>query len=299
MLALRSSGPARLAHPQAVVRSIDGAGLAQRSVHWTETGRAYNPEEEGAPNPTRWRSTSDVTANSGVQRITITVFRVPLVGSPTGAEGPTGPKGPTGRTGATGLQGPTGDEGPACPEDPTGAEYPTGAAGLCPTGDAVKAEIRLVGNVVYVKGGVRALRWMALGVTHAEALKYAGRWISMPKWRDPLKWHGPPEEVTLAQLVNFDPASGYGADFYAEVKPAAGGTQVFEFWDNEQTMDPYTLTTLTGGKPLPTAVNIDDDIEVPGPDGYYSSSGNFSGWNEPVHVTAPKHSVPLATVRKS
>jgi len=57
------------------------------------------------------------------------------------------------------------------------------------------------------------------------------------------------------------------------------------------------LTTLTGDKPLPTAVNIDDDIVEPGPDGYYSSSGNFSGWNEPVHVVAPKHAVPLATVR--
>jgi hypothetical protein len=286
-LALRSSGPGLpvgLAHPQAVVRSIDAAARAQKSVHWTETGRADEPEGWYGLSPTQWRSTSDVTANSGVQRITISFFPQPLVGLPTGAEGPTGPKGPTGATGMLG---------------PTGAGYPTGAAGLRPTGDAAKAEIRLVGDVVYVKGNVRALRWMALGVTHAQALRYAGRWISMPKWRDPLKWHAPAEAVTLAQLVHFDPASMYGVDFYAAATPASDGTQVLEFWDSEMTMDPYTLTTLTGDKPLPTAVNIDDDIVEPGPDGYYSSSGNFSRWNGPVHVIAPKHAVPLATVRKT
>src|SRR5947209_3531406 len=62
-LALRSSGPS----PQSVLGSSVDAALGQRSVHWTEA--------EGDTMMGQWRVTSDVTADSGVQRLTIPHLR--------------------------------------------------------------------------------------------------------------------------------------------------------------------------------------------------------------------------------
>jgi len=264
-LALRSSGPSpaketsptkaiAVRHSQAVVRSIDAATRAQTSAQWTSAGYDHY-EVTGS----KWRSTSDVTANSGVQRITITRLRV----HPKDRKGPNG---------------------------------------FRPTGTA-KAEIRLVGDAFYVSGNVTALEWMALHMTHAQALRYAGRWISVPKRHDPLTGLAS-EELTLTQIVDYiDPAADFGTGFLAwrEV-PAPQGTQILQFLDSDETMDPITLTTLTGGKPLPVA---DEGSGVTsgecrgGESCPYAFSNHFSRWNEPVHVTAPKHAVPLATVRRS
>jgi hypothetical protein len=256
-LALHSSAAAAaspLRYPRTVVRSIDAAALGQKSVRWTEKGGESNSMEGLGPTGKtgttvpHWRSTSDVTANSGVKRITITHFR----------------------------------------------------------GGVGTAEIRLVGNLVYVKGNVRALEWMALDVTHAQALRYAERWISIPKWQDRRSTYLS-EELTLADLVDNEanPARYYGAfahlpDYvYLAATRESDGTR-FVTWDDEGSEDPSVSSTLsarTGGEPLPIAATNDDNGEEAGQ--YYSdwSSGRFSRWNEPMHVTAPKHAVPIATVR--
>ena len=64
---LRSSGASPLTGPQGVLASTVAAALAQHSVHWTEAG---GEDMRGS-----FRSTSDVTADSGVQRLTITPGR--------------------------------------------------------------------------------------------------------------------------------------------------------------------------------------------------------------------------------
>src|SRR5579871_5059039 len=159
---LGSSQPAAavtLPDPPAVGRSIVAAALGQQSVHWTSAG-----SDSGMASPgRRWRTTSDVTANAGVQRITITYLR-------------------------------------------RGGAFWNGRAWVMPPrGGPVKAAIRLVGDAVYVMGNVAALERMALGLTHAQAVRYAGRWISIPKWRDPLTGHAPliklPAELTLGAIV--------------------------------------------------------------------------------------------------
>lgn len=259
-LALRSSAPppgrtTRVRDAQGLVKAIDAKALAQGSVHWTDAGSVddYSAQE-------KWRSTSDVTTNSGVQRITISRFRSPM------------------------------------------AEHlrPTGRAGLPAKGDAARVEIRLVGDALYLKGNVAALEWMALDLSHAQAMRYAGRWISLPKWRDPLGRVA--EDLTLAQMVDLlDPARDFGSDFLAwRRSPAPDGTQVLSFDDFDETMDGYTLTTLTGSKPLPVALDgsgINDGDCRGGEACPYAFSHHFSRWNEPVHVIAPKHAVPIATVR--
>lgn len=65
-LALRSSGPpgaSPVTGPQAVLGSMVAAALGQHAVHWTEAG---GEDMRGS-----FRLTSDVTADSGVERLTI------------------------------------------------------------------------------------------------------------------------------------------------------------------------------------------------------------------------------------
>jgi hypothetical protein len=245
-LALRSSEPAAaspLAHPRDVIRSIDAATLGQKSVRWTEKAGSNDPL-----GLRQWRSTSDVTADSGVQRITIPHFR-----------------GGTGR-----------------------------------------AEIRLVGNGVYVKGNAIALEWMALRVTQTQALRYAGRWISIPKWHDPLAEYS--EHLTLAALVDdeLQPASTLDGwtqlpdNVYLTATTKSDGTQVVEFEDDSGDLThKIDLSAHTGGEPLPIASSELDAGYEGGFDERDWFSGRFSRWNEPVHVIAPKHAVPIATVRAS
>jgi hypothetical protein len=260
-LALHSSGAPSaitLRYPREVVKSIDAVALGQTSVRWTENGGSSESDNTFGIGPTgktgptagytgpHWRSTSDVTADSGVQRITISL------------------------------------------------RHGTG-----------EAELRLAGNLVYVKGNALALEWMALGLTHAQALRYAGRWISIPKGHDPLT--DVPEHLTLAKLVNDEanPAWLYGGFrhlpdyvYLTAIRKSDGTLGVDWEDDGSDAWSPTSnLSARAGGEPLPIAATSEGSGDEAGHYSSASSSGRFSRWNEPVHVTVPKHAVPIATVR--
>jgi hypothetical protein len=265
-LVFRSSGRAAyvpLPDAQAVVRSIDAVALRQKSVRWaeedgillTDGGGGFGPTgKNGRATRLHWRSTSDVTADSGVQRVTIPHFR----------------------------------------------------------GGLARAELRLVGNALYVQGNARALEWMTLKLTDAQALRYAGRWISIPKWRNPLREVQEemtdvtvPEYLTLADLVaaeanpgGWGPHSQLTDWAYLTATRKSDGTQVVDYTEDGSELSPtIDLSARTGGEPLPLASTGDwEGYEASMWDSYWSS-GRFSRWNEPVHVIAPKHAVPIATVR--
>jgi hypothetical protein len=261
-LVLRSSGPAAavlLPNPQAVIRSIDAAALRQKSVHWTvaggtQLGVGIGPTGDTASTRSHWRSTSDVSADAGVQRVTIPHFR----------------------------------------------------------GGTAHAELRLVGNAIYIAGNARALEWMTLGLTNAQASRYAGRWISVPKWRHPLREVQEqmtdvtvPEYLTLTDLVPAEANPG-GYAHVAEITDyddltatrKSDGTRTVDFEQGGcELCESVILSARAGGEPLPTSVTSNDEgYEASMWDSYWSS-GQFSRWNEPVHVIAPKHAVPIATVR--
>ncbi|MDX6480534.1 MAG: hypothetical protein QOG85_1044 [Gaiellaceae bacterium] len=221
-LALRSSGPSQVTGPHGVLGSMVAAALTQKSVRWTESG---GEDMRGS-----WRSTSDLTANSGEQRLTL---------------------------------------------PPTDGE----------------ADIRFVNGVVYVEGNPAGLQW-TLSLTDAQATRYAGQWISVPTSDD--LYARTSDGLTLASLVRNVTSPDLGASFPPRViRTKLGGTSVIDFVEGEPGRGGPSLkvSTRAGGNGLPIYAAVDFG---PGT----SFAGRFSNWNEPVHVRAPAHSIPLASVRR-
>jgi hypothetical protein len=220
-LALHSSGPSGaspLTGPQGVLGSMVAAALGQKSVHWTQTGAE---DLQG-----RYRLSSDVTADSGVQRFT---------GLPGGGQ----------------------------------------------------AEIRLVNGVVYVRGNPRGL----LPLTNAQAARYVGRWISIPK-SDKL-YTRVSDGLTLASLVHDVTSLDASTPLNQKaITRMSHGMRVLVFKEGEPAGAYLSVSTHASGERLPIAVTVSY-----GPGGYFD--GSFSKWNEPVHPTAPSQAVPIATVRRS
>lgn len=217
---LRSSGASPLTDPQAVLGSTAAAALAQHSVRWTAAG--------GASMSGSYRLISDVTAESGVQRLTIT----------------------PGRSGT--------------------------------------AEIRLVDGVVYVKGNFLGLQ-ATLALNDMQAVKYGERWISVPTG-DPLFVHLS-DGLTLASVVHDATSPDFGTGLKTKVLRAEShGTPVLVFEEGELGGAYMRLTADPSGERLPVAVSVDN-----GPASWMQ--GTFRRWNARVHPSAPKHAVPIATVR--
>jgi len=222
--ALRSFGPAGspLTDPQGVLESTVAAALAQHSVQWTEAG---GEDMRGA-----FRLTSGVTADSGVQRLTV-------------------------RPGNSGT-----------------------------------ADIRLVNGVVYVKGSFGGLEWV-LNLTDLQAVRYGGRWISIPKG-DPL-YANVSDGLTLASVVHDATTPDFGTGLKTKVlRSTSHGTPFLVFQEGAPPGSYMRLSTHASGERLPVAVSVAN-----GPASFVH--GTFSKWNEPVHPTPPKHAVPIATVRRS
>ena len=132
-----------------------------------------------------------------------------------------------------------------------------------------EAEIRLVDNTVYLKGTSSALERSLPGLVAAP--HYAGKWISMPMQAQSVKW-------TAANL--------------------GGGDNVYS-----QMSDGLTLASILNGVPPQLELKMVNGLpgrvlgSFKNQGDRYSVDARFSKWNEPVHVQAPAHAIPIATVR--
>ena len=138
-------------------------------------------------------------------------------------------------------------------------------------------EMRLVNDAIYLKGDAAALYYDTditlryANVRYAQLRHYAGKWISMPMQAQSVKW-------TAANL--------------------GGGDNVYS-----QMSDGLTLASILNG--VPPQLELEMVNGLPGrvlgsfqnQGDRYSVDARFSKWNEPVHVQAPAHAIPIATAR--
>ena len=151
--------------------------------------------------------------------------------------------------------------------------------------------IRFAQGTVYVRGSVRQLREMA-GLSRAEARRYAGRWISIPRGDH---WYGAiADGLTLASIIHDVTTCdlGEGTRLTIVRKKPQGQRLVGLRWANPKGPGQECRLSASGSRrPLP----VSSRFFGPG----RGSSLHLSKWNEPVHVEAPTSSTPIATVRRN
>ena len=153
--------------------------------------------------------------------------------------------------------------------------------GACAKGSV---EMRLVDDVVYVRGNPAGLESeYTTYLTEAQARRYAGRWIAIPKGSQ--LYGVAADGLKLASIVHdVDPR-----DYNLKVVRTPRVTRVLGFDDGHPPGPSVTLSAQATGDPLPVAMTGSGCVQC-------MYSGGFSRWNEPVHVQAPARSTPIATV---
>lgn len=159
----------------------------------------------------------------------------------------------------------------------SGTERVTFAPG---TSSAATTAILLVGHTVYVEGDVAGLE-NALQLSEAQATKYAGSWISIPKG-DTL-YPGTAGGLTLGSIVR-------DAVPHGKVKMVRRSSALI--LETVGDVLGASVSAEPSGTPLPVAFSSSSCIGC-------STDGRFSNWNEPVHVRPPASSTPIAVVRRS
>jgi hypothetical protein len=147
--------------------------------------------------------------------------------------------------------------------------------------------IRVIDRTAYVKGDALGLR-LNLNLTSAQASKYAGQWISIPK-TDKL-YAGTAQADTLGSLISSIAPHGRLKAFSAKVR----GLRVIGVRSVHGKGKKKTLQIL-GARARGRRLPIEEDEVTPGMNTISHTA--LSRWNEPVHVTAPAQAVPIATVR--
>ena len=148
-----------------------------------------------------------------------------------------------------------------------------------------KVRILLVNDVAYVKGNPWGLRYR-LNLTKAQAKRYAGQWISLPRG-DRLS-AGVADGLTLASIIHYVTPQGHlkllrakshGRRLLVVQALRSGGSFT------------SSLSSYAKGNRLPLGWTFFN--------GYGNSDeGSFSKWNESMNVQAPASSTPIATVRR-
>ena len=148
-------------------------------------------------------------------------------------------------------------------------------------------QIVVTGQIAYVEGDVTGLE-LNLGLKSAQATKYAGRWISIPKGD---KLYAPIAQAdTLGSLIQVITPHGRLTSASAKLH----GVRVIGVRGVAGTGKKKTVQILVAhasGKPLP----LEEDELAPGQN--YIGHTTLSKWNEPVDVSAPTSSTPIAAVR--
>ncbi len=149
--------------------------------------------------------------------------------------------------------------------------------------------VELVDETAYFEGDESGLA-MIQGLTPSQAQAYAGQWISIPK--GDRAYAEAAAALTLSSLLrNFGPRGALhvvtGKLHGARVVGVRGT------YGKGRKRETDVLYARARGKKLP----VGQTASVPGQ--HFSARVGLSKWNEPVTVTAPATSVPIATVRKS
>ncbi len=144
------------------------------------------------------------------------------------------------------------------------------------------AEVRVTGNVAYLKGTVFTLD-VFFGFSPAQAKKYAGVWISIPRANPAFK--------VIAGGVTFE---SFTADLFpvAPLYPVKSGQVIGVRGAGPGSGSQETKTVLAPnhGEPLP-AKAITGFVDRQGTDTW-----SMSHWNEAFGVSAPAHAVPISKV---
>jgi hypothetical protein len=146
--------------------------------------------------------------------------------------------------------------------------------------------IRVLDHTAYVNGDALGLR-LNLGLTSAQASKYAGQWISIPKTAK--LYAGTAEADTLGSLITSIVPRGRVKAFSAKLHGSrVVGVRSVHGKGKKKTLQ--VLDARTHGKRLP----VEEDEVTPGMN--VISRTVLSRWNEPVQVQAPANSVPISAV---
>lgn len=141
----------------------------------------------------------------------------------------------------------------------------------------------VIGHTAYARGGASGIEsWLEL--PRAKALRYAGRWISIPRRNAHYQ--------TLAQGGTLD-------SFLGQITPRN------QLKTSASTLKGRKVIGIDGtkfGGAVHTSLTADASSLLPISAGYVAAGGQgqttISRWNEPVRVRAPAHSISLATVRR-
>jgi hypothetical protein len=153
-------------------------------------------------------------------------------------------------------------------------------------GHSGPATILIAGRTAYIKGNAFTMHNF-FAFTQAQAGKYAGKWISIPSTNS-----GYPEIAADATFASFSsdlvPAKGLSL-----VRATIGGKKAVGVRGTAQQGGVKLVETVYApatGVPLPFEQKA-VPVGAPG-----TAVTRMSRWNEAVHVTAPAHAVPVATV---
>lgn len=151
------------------------------------------------------------------------------------------------------------------------------------------ARIIVTGGVAYVRGDALGLQ-MNLGVTAAQGKKYAGRWISIPKFDS--SYTETAAGDTMGSIVHELAVRGRLSLLHGKLRGMRViGVRGISGSGTKQTVE--VVFTRAHGKRLP----IEEDTLAPGKHAIGHTA--FSKWNETVKVQAPASSTPIAAVRAS
>lgn len=153
------------------------------------------------------------------------------------------------------------------------------------SGQTGPAEVIVRGSTAYIQGDAFTLQGY-FGFTQAQATKYAGQWISIP--RTSYAYATVSADATYESFLTLLYPQSQLELYHTGKFSGVRGTAVFA-----GTEERVRLLAPTHGKPLP-AKQYETSPTQPG-----TSFTTFSHWGESVHVTAPANSVPISTVTAS
>ena len=169
-----------------------------------------------------------------------------------------------------------------------------------------KMRVLLVDKTIYVRGNAwdlsGTLYGPGLGLTDAQAKRYAGKWISIPEGdklyaslSEGLTLPSLSEEATVSRFYSF--YSPYGGEKLQALRRTSLGRprivlRLVDPHGRDPQYPPMQMTARGSGAPLPITFYASCGMVC-------GTNGKFSNWNEPVEVHAPAHATPIATVRRS
>jgi hypothetical protein len=144
----------------------------------------------------------------------------------------------------------------------------------------------VLAGTAYVAGDVNGLQLLQQ-LTKAQASKYAGQWISIPKVDE--AYSRTAAEVTLGTFLQSITPRGRLATFKGNER-GTGVIGVRAISGTGKKKKLQVLVARAKGKRVP----LEEDETVPGRD--FVGRTTLSKWNEPVQVQTPAQSVPISTV---